>query len=274
MGNKQEMIEEEDGKKPRHRSPNYPMVGLREAVDRLRRFYEKDGKAGAPPKIAATHIGFTKPHGQAMSVISALKKFGLIEEGQNGRLVPSQRGIEILNLSEGDPRRTKALAEAATSPDAYVDLIGEYRQTGLPANETLESELVTYKKFNPKSVTAFVRDFKDSLEFAGITDIGALSSGQEIDSQMQSTKTDEEPKTLGKAIVRELERGATVGQALTKIGEKWGAPLLLQTLVISIPRNFKVEIGVRGDELKREDLAKIKSQFNRWIEGLEEAFED
>jgi hypothetical protein len=31
---------------------------------------------------------------------------------------------------------------------------------------------------------------------------------------------------------------------------------------------------VRGDELKREDLAKIKSQFNRWIEGLEEAFEE
>jgi hypothetical protein len=31
---------------------------------------------------------------------------------------------------------------------------------------------------------------------------------------------------------------------------------------------------VKGDELKREDLAKIKSQFSRWTEGLEEAFEE
>jgi len=30
---------------------------------------------------------------------------------------------------------------------------------------------------------------------------------------------------------------------------------------------------VRADELKKEDLAKIRSQFNRWLEGLEEAFE-
>jgi hypothetical protein len=31
---------------------------------------------------------------------------------------------------------------------------------------------------------------------------------------------------------------------------------------------------VRGDELKKDDLTKIKSQFNRWIEGLEAAFEE
>lgn len=51
-------------------------------------------------------------------------------------------------------------------------------------------------------------------------------------------------------------------------------PLLTQALVVSIPRNFRVDINIRGDELKREDLGKIKSQFNRWIEGLEEAFEE
>lgn len=49
--------------------------------------------------------------------------------------------------------------------------------------------------------------------------------------------------------------------------------LLKQELVVSIPRKFRVDINVLGDELKREDLAKIKNQFNRWIEGLEEAFD-
>jgi hypothetical protein len=50
--------------------------------------------------------------------------------------------------------------------------------------------------------------------------------------------------------------------------------LVSQVLAISIHRNLSVDIAVKGDELKREDLAKIKSQFNRWIEGLEEAFEE
>jgi hypothetical protein len=50
--------------------------------------------------------------------------------------------------------------------------------------------------------------------------------------------------------------------------------LLSQALVVSIPRNFRVDISVRGDELKKDHLMKIKSQFSRWIEGLEEAFED
>jgi len=64
-----------------------------------------------------------------------------------------------------------------------------------------------------------------------------------------------------------------------QLGEKAKPPkdasqLLSQALVVSIPRNFRVDINVRGDELRREDLVKIKSQFNRWIEGLEEAFEE
>jgi hypothetical protein len=82
-----------------------------------------------------------------------------------------------------------------------------------------------------------------------------------------------EPETLGKAFVGEARSGKTTGETLKSIGEKWGAPLLTQALVVSIPRNMRVDISVRGDEIKKEDLAKIKSQFDRWIEGLEEAFE-
>ena len=52
-----------------------------------------------------------------------------------------------------------------------------------------------------------------------------------------------------------------------------GKSLLAQTLPISIPRNLLLEVQVRGDELKKEDLAKIKSQITRWLEGLEEAFD-
>src|SRR5690349_9992358 len=67
-------------KKSRHRSPAYPAVGLREAVERAKKFYSVDRKAGAPPEIAVKHMGFATAHGQAMSVLAALKKFGLVSD--------------------------------------------------------------------------------------------------------------------------------------------------------------------------------------------------
>lgn len=158
----------------RHRSPNYPAEGLRGAVERLRKLYRVDGKAGAPKNIAAVHIGFSKPHGQAMAVIAALKKFGLVES-RAGRIVPSQRGLEIINLADDDPRRKRALRDALLGPAAYRELIEQHQSTGLPSADSIESELVTYKNFNPKHVAKFVREFVDSIEFAGLSDFSALT---------------------------------------------------------------------------------------------------
>lgn len=162
-------------KKARHRSPAYPAVGLREAIDRVAKLYKTDGKAGAPPKLAAVHIGFTTAHGQALGVLAALKKFGLVSE-VNGRIVPSQRAIEILNLPTNDTRRVQAIKDAALGPEIYRELIEQHRDTGWPADDVLQADLITYRNFNPKAVAGFVKDFKDTLEFAGLSDLSVLVS--------------------------------------------------------------------------------------------------
>lgn len=167
-----------DEKKPRHRSPNYPAVGLREACDRAAKLYKVDGKAGAPPQLAAVHIGFSKPHGQAMSVLAALKKFGLVTEA-NGRIILTQRALEIVNLPSEDPRRVQALRDAVLSPPVYQELIDQHKETGWPSDDVVERELVTYRNFNPNAVKGFVADLRDSLEFAGLSDFNTLEYGVE-----------------------------------------------------------------------------------------------
>jgi hypothetical protein len=178
-----------DNKKARHRSPAYPTIGLEESVTRLQQFYKHAGKAGAPPEIAVVHMGFKTAHGQAMSALAALKKFGLVEE-VNNRIAPSQRGLEIVNLSETDPRRVQALKDALVSPPIYRTLIEEYRAVGFPSNDALERELVTYKQFNPNAVGAFVRDLKSALEFAGITDLSSLDLPPEQNQEVQMSTTE------------------------------------------------------------------------------------
>ncbi len=165
-------------KRQRQRSPNYPAIGLRDAIERVRKLYETDGKAGAPDKLAAVHVGFASAHGQAMTVLAALKKFGLIEPS-NGRLVPTQRAIEILNLPETDQRRLQALKDAALSPAIYSELVQQHRETGFPADDVMKSELVTYKGFNRSAVAGFVKDFRDTLDFAGLSDFSKLKYQEE-----------------------------------------------------------------------------------------------
>lgn len=263
MMNATSAVPAHDDAKKRHRSPNYPTVGLREAVERVRNMYQKDGRAGAPPKIAAVHIGFQTPHGQAMSVLAALKKFGLLEEVKD-RLVPTQRAIEILNLPENDTRRVQALKDAALDPPIYRELVEQHKTTGLPADDVLQSELKTYGNFNPNAVVGFVKDFKDSLEFAGLSENGTLKL-----DPMTATTPIEESKGPQKVVYPDL---SNVFEDFKKPTGQ--VPVRRYPLDISIPRNLRAELAISGEELRKEDLERLKKQLDRLIENLSDAFED
>lgn len=253
-------------KKERQRSPNYPAVGLREAVERVRKLIQTDGKAGAPPEIAAKHIGYSSAHGQAMSVVAALKKFNLVADS-GGRLAPTQGAMEIVNLPEGDPRRKKALKEAALSPALYQELVTDHEATGLPAPDVLEAELTTYKGFNPKAVGGFVKDFFDTLAFAGIV----------VGDQLESKKSeiDSEDAKMGSAsAVVDSTKEVTLNNGDPLVDFFRGAPITRKyPLDISIPRSLKAELSISG-EFREEDLERLKNQIGRLIDNLRDAFTD
>jgi hypothetical protein len=173
-----------DAKASRHRSPNYPAVSLPDAIERVGRLYAADKKAGAPLEAALKHMGFSGKHGKSMMVVSALRKFGLVED-TGGRVVPTQRAVEILVLPKDDPRRLNALREAALSPEVHRELFEQYSQTGFPSDETLQSELIAFKGFNPNAVSDFVRDLRATLEFASLTDEAELDSAIEEEAEIQ-----------------------------------------------------------------------------------------
>jgi hypothetical protein len=252
-------------KKSRMRSPNYPGIGLEEAVGKIKALYEQDKLVASPKDAALKHMGYDKAHGEAGRVLSALKSFGLIEEA-NDRIKLSQRGIDIVVREEGDQQRAGALREAATSPEIYRHVLRQYRES-LPSDTTLRSELIAVRKFNPNAVDGFIRDFRETLKFSGLSDLSAV----DLDSWEEEPVT-EEPAILPPSAARqpaaELRPPRPPG-----VPSAGGVSLLAQTLPISIPRNLRVDVQVRGDELKKEDLAKIKNQITRWLEGLDEAFE-
>jgi hypothetical protein len=158
----------------RLRSPNYPAVGLPAAAEFVRLLVEKDGKAGAPAETAIRHMGFSGLHGQSRTILSALKKFGLIEY-KDGRVTPTEEAIIISRLPAGNSRKDEALRVVALRPAIYREVIKRYAVYGeLPSDDTLGPEIGLDLEFNPKAVGDFLKDFRESLTYAGLLDGNVL----------------------------------------------------------------------------------------------------
>jgi len=150
-------------------------------VARVQKLYDADHESGSTIESAATHMGFNKAHGDALSVLAGLKKFGLIEM-RGERVVVTKRAVSILLFPDQD-RGKNALREAVLLPQAYRELFNRFKGKKIPSDQTLRSELVADKGFNSKAVDGFLKDFRASLAYAGISTEEQLNSSAEEPEQ-------------------------------------------------------------------------------------------
>jgi hypothetical protein len=143
-------------------------------------------------------------------------------------------------------------------------LAEQHRATGLPSDDVLEAELKTYRDFNPNAVTGFVKDFKDTLEFSGLLEKGVLKLDGMITNQAKEEGQKAQP--FDTSLIKDFFAPS----------EAKSTPVSVRRypMDISIPRNVKAELAISGQELRKEDLERLKKQIDRLIENLSEAFED
>lgn len=186
------------------RSPRYPQISLKEAVAKAKAIYDKDKTAGSPLKAVYSHMGYKGKSGPSSSALGALKRFKLVEN-RDGRIHLTQRAIAILRLPETDDRRKAALLEAVMAPELYRSLLERYTESGLPSRASLEHEIVLDGRFNHNAIPGLVRDFYESLQFAGLTDekgVLLTSGGSGLDDGDESQGDDEEDGEAAKAAPR------------------------------------------------------------------------
>jgi hypothetical protein len=182
-----------------------------------------------------------------MSALAALKKFGLVVvDEENERLEPSQLAIEIINRQAEDPRRACALAEAALKPPVYRQLVDRHKDSSLPADDILEGELVINKRFNPDAVGPFLRNFKDSLVFAGLI----------VNDKLKLLKLSRRPYPHS-LVSRQ-----------TSLEVIW---VRRYRIDISIPRNISAELCISDGELRIEDLPQFKKRLEEVVDSMAEA---
>jgi len=80
----------------RVRSPNYPALSLPEAISRVKTIHDAEQHLAAPKDVIAKHLGYNGLNGAALSTVSAIGKYGLIEEANGDKMRVSPLAISIL----------------------------------------------------------------------------------------------------------------------------------------------------------------------------------
>src|ERR1700676_1385609 len=102
------------------RSPNYPALGLRDAIQRVRALWNKEKRTAVPADVAAKAIGYNGLSGPSRTAIAAMKKYGLVDSDDNTVKV-SELAVRILVPANMD-QELEALREAALKPELFRQL--------------------------------------------------------------------------------------------------------------------------------------------------------
>src|SRR5437660_10310541 len=134
-------------KKKRERSPAYPSISLREAMDRVQTLWQNEKRNAVPISVAASHWDYAAKSSGAFQTISALKQYGLItDEGtgdkRNVRL--SDDALNILREAPNSEAWFTHIRVAALRPAIHTEL---WRKFGTEASD---KNIQTYLEFDRK----------------------------------------------------------------------------------------------------------------------------
>jgi hypothetical protein len=179
------MVEPQKAKKAR--SPRYPGIGLELAVDKARVLWDQVGKTSIAADGAIELLGYSARSGPGTVTLSALSKYGLIEDVEGtGR---GKREIKLTPLAQtilledsGSDGYRAAIAEAARSPVIFGDLWEKYGPD-LPSSDTpMKIWLVRDKGFIENVAQDLIHRFRNTVTWAGLDDADTFT-GNEAESE-------------------------------------------------------------------------------------------
>jgi hypothetical protein len=164
----------------RGRSPAYPGIDLKRALELVTVVYRKDHQHAVAAQTIAKHWKLAAKSSQFLTSISAVKKFGLFDAmpqrgPHTGHVKVSNLALDIIvDEREGSEERVAAIKRAALLPDIHAALWQLYNGE-LPSDATLKYHLIRERKFTEAGAVDFINQFKRTIAFAGLAPSDELS---------------------------------------------------------------------------------------------------
>ena len=146
-----------------NRSPNYPQLSVGPAIDRAKKIYEKEYTHSMPAQVAVEALGYKSLSGTAKSVMSTLRKYGLITFDGKDSYKVSDDTVAISELPSDDPERSAAIRRVALRPAAYKQLTEKYGST-LPSEGAIRHFLIQ-SGYQSDGANLLIKVYKETLDF-------------------------------------------------------------------------------------------------------------
>ena len=164
------------------RSPSYPAIGLKEAIEKAEAVYRNDYQNPVPRSVAAKHMGYESLNGKSLGVLAALLKYGLLE-GRGDSTRVSDTALQIIAHPIGAPERADAIAAAATRPELFGDLDKRYPD-GKGSDAAIRAYLLT-QKFIPQAADTVLRTYRETKQLVETENAGFPKGELEEPDDMQ-----------------------------------------------------------------------------------------
>lgn len=145
------------------RSPNYPRVSLKKIISRLKTYKSAIDTNVCDQETIARTLGFTGVTGASLPILSALKKFGLLDVLPDGFKF-SDTAIKAINTEQQDRRYSELIERIAFTPELFVEIRDRFGKS-FPVYEQLRDFLLQ-KEFVPKRVPEVIEIYRQTYELA------------------------------------------------------------------------------------------------------------
>lgn len=165
-----------------HRSPNCPQISFTEAATKGRKVYEKEHTHPAPKAAVAEDLGYSGINGRALSIIGALRQYGILEGPSEGLRITDD-AVAFFELEEG-ATRDEALYRMVFAPPFFESLRQQFGDS-LPSESTLKHHLIR-DGFLPKAADEVIGVYRENLDLVKNISIRKQEKSLDVDPLLVS----------------------------------------------------------------------------------------
>jgi hypothetical protein len=194
--------EQESELKPkRERSPGFPCIPLKAAIDRLTSYSEKFGRHSTPIAKVSSVWNMAPKGSQSIQTIAALKYYGLINDeglGDKRQIQISNDGQVYLRARQ-DEIKKKLLQKFALNPkeiNKYWLKWGDDRPHNEVCLDTLTLGEETEVKYNDRGAHLFLKVYDETIEFAELSKYDKIESVESGLEEQEEEFIEREPDNM------------------------------------------------------------------------------
>ncbi len=225
------------------RSPNYPSMGLTEALGLAQRLWDKENRTTVPPEVAVQAWDYKGLSGASRPALAALRQYGLLDDTAGGVRL-SDMAITILNSPKESIERALAIRLAAMMPPLFESMAESHPNA---SDDAIRSYLIIHKRFTKEGAAKFIPAFREAVKLAKGEPEGYTSpNGNGENEAMQTDRAGgQSPGTLPGTHA--------TGAGMTTAGQGTVHPFSWP-----LAKNIRAEVRIIGDGLQPAHLETLR----------------